>query len=65
MYSYLIPKYYEINDEYFSNILVENLLILNSEIDKINSKNYEILFKAKSNKDEVLLLKKKIILRFL
>ena len=60
MYSYLIPKYYEINDEYFSNIfLVENLLILNSEIDKINSKNYEILFKAKSNKDEVLLLKRK------
>ena len=60
MYSFIRSNYSEINDAYFTNVfLINNLLILNSELNKIYLNDYKIIFEIPFEKDKLLFLEKK------
>lgn len=60
MYSDLKPNIKEINDHFFFNIFnISNLMLLESEKNKINLNKYEKIFSIKTNKDSILYLKLK------
>jgi len=60
MYSFIKSNYKEINDARFTNIfLINNLLILNSELSEIDINNYKVIFEIPFEKDKLIFLEKK------